>query len=138
MIELDLNRLKEEIVPGTNAMTLLDLTDIRMEEGRLTLTVEIQEKHLNAHGKAHGGVLYAICDQAVAAFDIALGRDGVGMDGSMHYYRPAEQGDVLKAIVTNRKMGRKTAVHLVELVNQKGKIVCDAMFTSMYLDQDLV
>ena len=134
MVNIDLDLLKEEINDQTGAIGLLGLNNVSVEDGKLTLTVEITEKHLNAHGMAHGGVLYSICDQAVAAYDIAIGRNGVGMDGSMHYYRPAKKGDVLKAVVTNRKMGRKTACHLVELINQEGKLIGDCSFTSMYLD----
>jgi len=133
-ININMDLLKEEIQDGSGAIALMDLNDVRLEDGKITVTVEIKEKHLNAHGMCHGGVLYSICDQAVAAYDIAIGRDGVGMDGSMHYYRPAKKGDVLKAVVTNRKMGKKTACHLVELVNQDGKLIGDCTFTSMYLD----
>ena len=134
MTEINLDLLHDELADKAGAVSLLDLGDVTLENGKLTLTVRIQEKHLNAHGMAHGGVLYTICDQAVAAFDIAIGRNGVGMDGSMHYYRPAQNGDVLKAVVTNRKMGRRTAYHLVELINQDGKLIGDCTFTSMYLD----
>ena len=134
MPQINMDLLQEELKDTEGAISLLDLTDVRLENEKITITVEIQDKHLNAHGMAHGGVLYAICDQAVAAYDIAIGRDGVGMDGSMHYYRPAKKGDVLKAVVTNRKMGRKTACHLVELINQEGKLIGDCTFTSMYLD----
>lgn len=134
MENIDMELLAKELEGDSNAMALLDLNHISVENGKMTITVQIQDKHLNAHGIAHGGILYTICDQAVAAYDIAIGRDGVGMDGSMHYYRPAHKGDVLKAVVTTRKMGRRTACHVVELVNQDNKIVCDSMFTSMYLD----
>lgn len=134
MVELNMELLAEELNAEDSAMALLDLNHVAVEDGKMTLSMTVQKKHLNAHGNCHGGVLFTICDQAVAAFDIAIGRDGVGMDGSMHYYRPARLGDRLKAVVTNRKMGRKTACHFVELVNQDGKIVADAMFTSMYLD----
>lgn len=134
MAEINLELLKEEINDTKGAIALLDLQNVELVDGKITLTVTIQEKHLNAHGMAHGGVLYSICDQAVAAYDIAIGRDGVGMDGSMHYYRPAKLGDELRAVVTNRKMGRKTACHLVELFNQDQKLIGDCTFTSMYLD----
>ena len=133
-VKINMDLLKEEINDQTGAIALLGLGDVTLENGKIVLTVEITDKHLNAHGMAHGGVLFSICDQAVAAYDIAIGRDGVGMDGSMHYYRPAKKGDVLKAIVTNRKMGKKTACHLVELINQDGKLIGDCTFTSMYLD----
>ena len=133
-VKINMDLLKEEINDQTGAIALLGLGDVTLENGKIVLTVEITDKHLNAHGMAHGGVLFSICDQAVAAYDIAIGRDGVGMDGSMHYYRPAKKGDVLKAVVTNRKMGKKTACHLVELINQDGKLIGDCTFTSMYLD----
>lgn len=134
MENLDLSILEEELSKCGGAIKYLGLENVTIKDGKITLTVEITEHHLNAHGGAHGGILYTICDQAVAAHDICVGRNSVGMDGSMRYYRPAKAGDVLTATVTNRKTGRKTSVNMVELTNQDGKLIADAMFTSMHLD----
>ena len=132
MTEIDLNLLERE--KKDDAMALMGLNLVSVENDKLVLTVTVQEKHLNAHGVCHGGVLYMICNQAVAAYDAAIGRNGVGMDGSIHYYRPARKGDTLKAIVANRKMGRRSGTHFVELIDQDGKLVAESVFTSMYLD----
>lgn len=132
MTEINLDLLERE--KKDDALAVMDLNHVTVEDEKLVLTATIQDRHLNAHGVCHGGVMYMICNQAVAAYDAAIGRNGVGMDGSISYYRPARKGDTLKAIVTNRKMGRKSGTHFVELINQEGKIVADCVFTSMYLD----
>ena len=110
----------------------LDLDDIIVEDEKLVVTARVNESHLNTEGVVQGGILYTICDQAMAVYDIASGRRGIGTEGSIHHYRSAKAGDVLKAVVSNRKCGRTTSTYLVELYSQSGTLIADAMFTSFY------
>ena len=127
-LELARNIIRSE----GGSVFLLDLDDIIVDNDKLTVTARVNENHLNTEGVVQGGILYTICDQAMALYDIASGRRGIGTDGSIHHYRPAKAGDVLKAVVSNRKCGRTTSTYLVELYNQSGKLIADAMFTSFY------
>ena len=132
--KVDLSLLESEN-NRSGAIALLGLDNIFVsDDGRFFMSVEIEDKHLNAIGIVHGGIMYTICDQTVAAYDICLGRKAVGMDGSMHYYRPAHKGDILTSYLTDRKVGHRTTVHMVELRNQENVLIADAMYTSMYLD----
>ena len=108
----------------------IDLDDITLENEKLVVKARVNENHLNTEGVVQGGILYTICDQAMALYDIASGRRGIGTEGSIHHYRPAKAGDILKAVVSNRKCGGTTSTYLVELYNQSGKLIADAMFTS--------
>lgn len=110
----------------------IDLDDITVENEKLVVKARVNENHLNTEGVVQGGILYTICDQAMALYDIASGRRGIGTEGSIHHYRPAKAGDILKAVVSNRKCGGTTSTYLVELYNQAGKLIADAMFTSFY------
>ena len=110
----------------------LNLDDIVVDNDKLILTARVNERHLNTEGVVQGGILYTICDQAMAVYDMAVGKRGLGTEGSIHHYRPAKAGDVLKAVVSNRKSGRTTSIYLVELYNQDEKLIADAMFTAFY------
>ena len=125
--------LARNIIRSANSIIFyLDLDDITVEDEKLILTVQVNENHLNTEGVVQGGILYTICDQAMAVYDMAAGKRGLGTEGSIHHYRPAKAGDVLKAVVSNRKNGRTTSTYLVELYNQDNKLVADAMFTAFY------
>ena len=134
MNQPDLNLLKEQLKDVPGAVSLLGLTDVTVVDGKITLTVKITKKHLNNHATLFGGALYAICDQAAAAFDLSMGRKGAALDGHIHYYRPAKEGDILTATVTNRKFGKRAGINFVEVHNQDGKLIGDCLITSMYCD----
>ena len=59
----------------------------------------------------------------------------VDMDGNIHYYRPANKGEILTATAHERKSGKKTGIYFVELRNQDDKLNADGLFTAMYLDR---
>lgn len=120
--------------PGTGAMALLGIEKALVGGDRLSVVMEAKEKHLNMQGTVHGGILYALCDQAAGAYVAYKKRKGVGMDGSIHYYRPAKQGDILTATAYERKSGKRVVVYFVELKDQDGKLLADCLFTTMYLD----
>jgi len=68
----------------------------------------------------------------MAVYDLAAGEKGIGTEGSIRHYRPAFARDVLKAVVSCRKRGRTMSYYQVELFNQDGKLIADAMFASFY------
>lgn len=115
-------------------VSLLGMDKALVSEESLGVLMEVTDCHLNAHGVVHGGIMFTLCNQAVASYIAYKNRDGVGMDGSIHYYRPAKKGDTLTATAYERKSGKKTGVYFVELKNQDGKLLADGLFTAMYMD----
>ena len=128
----DMELVRNTILSAEEIIFYLDLDEIEVENDKLVLTARVNEKHLNTEGVVQGGILYTICDQAMAVYDIAAGKRGLGTEGSIHHYYPAKAGDVLKAMVSNRKNGRTASTYLVELYNQDNKLIADAMFTAFY------
>lgn len=112
----------------------LGIKEENTEDKSLCCSITVSEHHLNGHGTVHGGFLYSLCAQAVFVYMMRIGRNGVGMDGNIHYYRPANAGDTLYAYVSERKVGKKTGNFLIELKNQDGKLVVDTMLEAMFLD----
>ena len=118
----------------SNAGKLIGITEeIVIKNGTGSLRVKTDSNQFNDHGTIHGGILYTICEEAVGQYVAATGKAGVAMDGSSKFYRPANGGDTLIAIVTERKSGRRVGVYNVELINQEGKILVDSSYTIMYV-----
>ena len=131
-VVFDLELARNTIQSAKGLVFYLNLDDATAEEDKLILTAQVDETHLNTEGVVQGGILYTICDQAMAVYDIASGTRGLGTEGSIHHYRPAKAGDVLRVVVSNRKRGRTTSTYLVELYNQNEKLIADAMFMAFY------
>lgn len=91
------------------------------------------EKNLNVNGKIHGGVLFTLCDDIIGRYVTHIGRKGAASDANIHYYRPAEAGERLYATLHERKTGKMLGVYQVELTNEAGKLIADAMFTVAFL-----
>jgi len=131
-VVFDLELARNTIQSAKGLIFYLNLDDATVEDDKLILTAKTDENHLNTEGVVQGGILYTICDQEMAVYDIASGTRGLGTEGSIHHYRPAKAGDVLRVVVSNRKRGRTTSTYLVELYNQNEKLIADAMFTAFY------
>ena len=116
------------------AMTLLGLHKALVKDDSFSVIMEVQDMHLNVMGTAHGGILFTLCDQAVGAYLTYKKIKSVGMDGNIHYYRPAKKGDILTATAYERKSGKNVNVYFVELKNQDDKLIADGLFTAMRLD----
>lgn len=116
------------------AVSALGIEKASVGEGSFSLIMEVKDIHMNMQGTVHGGILYTLCDQASSAYIAYKKRKGVGMDGSIHYYRPAFKGDILTATAYERKSGKKIGVYFVELKNQDNKLLADSTFTAMYTD----
>lgn len=92
------------------------------------------EKNVNVNGSVHGGVLFLICDEVIGRYVTALDRKGAAADADIHFYRPAAANERIFATVRERKVGRKLGIYLVELTNEKQKLLADAMFTVAFAE----
>lgn len=117
-----------------NFPSTVDIKEEKTDDKTLCASLQVTEKHLNGHGTVHGGMLYSLCAESVFIYMVRMGRKGVGMDGHVHYYRPANVGDTLRTYVHERKVGKKVGSFLIEVKNQEGKLVVDTMLETMFLD----
>lgn len=132
MTELKLSEIYDIPDECMGAAALLGIEKALVTDESFAVVMEIKAAHLNTQGTVHGGILYTLCDQAVGAYIVYKKRNGVGIDGSIRYYRPAKEGDILTAEVFERKSGRRLGVFLTELKDQNGKLLADCAFTAMY------
>lgn len=134
MQEVSLSEIYDMPCDQMGAITLLGIEKALIADDSFSVVMNVKDIHLNMQGTVHGGILYTLCDQAAGAYVTYRKRKGVGMDGSIHYYRPAQKGDILTATAYERKSGKTIGVYFVELKNQDNKLLADALFTTMYLD----
>ena len=119
------------------AMSLLGIEKAFLTDESFAVVMKAEDIHLNTQGIVHGGILFTLCDQAVGAYLVYKKRKGVAMDGNIHYYCPAQKGEILTATVFERKQGKQIGVYFVELRNQNDKLLADGFFTAMYSNEIL-
>lgn len=90
-------------------LKLLDM-QYKNEEDGVRLELEIQHKHANIYGIAHGGVLFSLADTAMGWACYEAGLQVVTLDSSVNYLKPAPQGAKLHVKGKLIHAGRRTAV----------------------------
>ena len=98
------------------------------------LSYRTTKEDQNVNGAVHGGVIFHLCDDAVGRYVTALGKTGAAADANIHYYRPGKIGEKITAQVTERKMGRRLGIFLVEARGEQGKLIADSLFTIAFSD----
>ena len=100
-----------------------------MKDGHVEVTTKVVDSSLNYYGNAHGGYLFALCDQISGLVLISLGLDVVTLQSSINYLKAGKRDDVLTIKGECVHQGRTTCVVDVDISNQEGKNVCKATFT---------
>ena len=106
-------------------MEALGLKVLHLAPGEAVVAGEVRADHLNLHGTAHGGFLYALADSAFALASNTRG-PAVALSCRMDYFRPLGAGARVEAMAVEVNLSRRTATYRVEVVSE-GKLV--ALFT---------
>lgn len=67
-------------------------------QGRATVSLMVSSQHVNGNGMAHGGVVFAIADQAFAMAANTLLPYAATGDAQIHYLAPCRAGQRLEAV----------------------------------------
>jgi len=115
------------------------LLGMKIELGeRITIILEIEEKHLQALGVAHGGVAASVLDSAIGLNinrELVLkGKVAVTSQLNIHYLKPVQKGRI-RAVARPLYIGSKVAVGFGELLDEKGETL--AVATATFYIRDL-
>ena len=110
-----------------NSMTLEALT----EDGAVC-AMEITERHLNAEGHLMGGAILALADFTFAAASNNAHRPSVAQQVSLSFLN-ASKGKRLISTASCIKSGRTSCVYVINVKDDLGKDVAQAMFTGFKL-----
>lgn len=90
--------------------------------GTATARMNLSKEHSNSLGMAHGGTLFALADMAFAAASNSHGSVALGVQASIHYHRPVNEGQ-LTATAHELSKGGRLASYLVEVRDESGELV---------------
>ncbi|MBR0063415.1 MAG: PaaI family thioesterase [Oscillospiraceae bacterium] len=102
--------------------------EVREENGKFYVEVEVSDVHLNPYGMVHGGMLYALSDSVVGLAVRAHGKKAVTLNASYNYLSNVSSGRIIATAETIR-VGRTIAVMKSDVVNESGKLLSTGTFT---------
>lgn len=121
-----------------NAIPLLRTLGIRLTEigeNHAVMEVDVDERHRNYFGGAHGGLIATLVD-TVCFFPrpfLPSGRLVTTANLNVNYVRPAEPGDHLAARAEVLHLGKRTASLTVRVTKGEGVLVAHGTVTLVVL-----
>jgi acyl-CoA thioesterase len=121
-------RSKEEPIGSFLDMTLLEL-----EPGYSKVSARLKTEYENFHGVVFGGIIMAVADEAFGYAVNSLNYPTVASQFNIHFLNTVDMKDELFAEGKVLKMGRRTAVCEMTVINAKGKLIAKATGTGILL-----
>lgn len=105
-----------------------NISFIRRDGDDYVLRMDGDEKHFNAYGTYHGGVLFTLADTAAGLLLIDDNNNSVTLQASVNFLRNTKGGPIFTHTRYLHK-GLKTNVIQVEVVTEKEEILFSGTFT---------
>ncbi|NPV07375.1 MAG: PaaI family thioesterase [Anaerolineae bacterium] len=125
----------EEFWQGDRLVQELGMKLLRAEEGYARVAVTVEDRFLNAHGIAHGALLFAVAD---AAFGMAVNSlvDAVGIQWSLNAFRAAKPGEEVLGEARVIHNGRRSMVCELTVTGSDGRILARGQSTALPVPRD--
>lgn len=101
----------------------LGIEVVAVREGFCELRMTVRDEMTNGFGTAHGGIVFAFADTALAFCTNASGEISVALDCTVSYPAAVKPGDVLTAVGVQETTSRKVGFAKVTVTNQDGVTV---------------
>ncbi len=122
-----LERLLNENVSAFDYMLGTKVDYVR--EGEASLSLLVEQKHCNAIGGVHGGVMMALADTAGACACFRGEAPTPTVEGKLNFLRPCRLGDTVTMVATELKHGRTLLTSEIKGYNQHGVLVAAGLYT---------
>lgn len=102
---------------------------VSIDKGNVCVSLTIKHEHTNVYGIAHGGVIMSLCDMAMGAACLSVGKKVVTLDFNINILKSIDMEDVaiVKGIIIHN--GRSTVVAECEVFNKDNKLCAKARGT---------
>lgn len=127
------NKLFESIINTNRDCNYHQLLDIKIKSvkpGIATLTMHIEDKHINPQNIVHGGATYSLADTAIGVATRSKNRVVSTLENSIKYLHSVKLGDTLTVTAKIVSFGNKIIVAQAEIVNQEDSPI--AIITGTY------
>ena len=108
---------------GTGPAWGIEIEDAR--EGYSRIRMRLRPDMLNGHGKAHGGMVYALADTAFAYACNSRNLRTVGAQATMVFLDGAEAGEVLIAEAREQALVARSGVYNVSVRTEAGRPIAE-------------
>lgn len=102
---------------------LLGMKLIEIKEGFCKLQMQVTGNMLNGFGIAHGGITYSLADSTLAFASNSRGIQSVSIETSINHLSKIVEGDTLTAISEEKNLTGRTALYLINIINQNNQSV---------------
>ena len=112
-----------EVVAKDPMAQFLGITADEVKHGYARCSVTIKPDFLNALEKAHGAIVYALMDQALAVASNSTGYLSVSLHVSINYTASAIDGEKIFAEAIPIRIGSKISVWKINVTGSDDKII---------------
>lgn len=116
-------RAAEALYRGDAASRQLGMTIESCGPGRATVAMRIRPDMVNGHRICHGGLIFALADSAFAFACNSYGDNTVAAGAAIEFLAPGREGDVLRAIATERWRAGRAGIYEIEVRNQRDETI---------------
>lgn len=95
---------------------------IELGEGTATAEVTVADHMLNAHGTAHGAIIFSLADFVFAAACNSYGKTSVALSMNIGFLAAAMKGNRLVATATEEKKNNRTAWYRIRVESEHGLV----------------
>ena len=106
-----------------------------LEPGTSVCSFKISEHHQNAEGGVMGGAIFTLIDFAFAAAASSVHRPTVAMQISVNFLN-APKGEKLTAKAVCRKDGKTSCVYNVDVYDDTGRDIAQAVMTGFKIQEN--
>lgn len=126
-----------EKLPLSRLMGLLGGEIDSLEEGRVVMSIKLDERHMNPGGMLHGGIVTALMDEAtghvivtVRGLEVMAEAPHVTVDMNVSFLSSARVGDELECEARTVRVGRTIVFAEAEVRRRgRGDVVAKGHFT---------
>ncbi len=133
-----LNMVKEKILKGDMLLNLYNMKIEDFKEGYAEVSMKVTDKHTNAAGVCHGGVIFSLADVAFAMASNSHGTLALAIDMSISFIGAVKPGTTIKAVCKEKHRGKTTGIYTIEIFNDSGKLVSLVKATAFIFNEPLV
>ncbi|GED31006.1 MULTISPECIES: hydroxyphenylacetyl-CoA thioesterase PaaI [Brevibacillus] len=108
------NEICEKLTQDKYAQ-FLGIRLIELGEGTATAELTVEEHMLNAHGTAHGAVIFSLADFVFAAACNSYGKTSVALSMNIGFLAAGFKGNRLVATATEEKKNNRTAWYRIRV-----------------------
>ncbi len=121
--DIDPVKYAKEIVGCDPFASYLGIHVEEVKEAYALCSITIMPQHLNAVNRAHGALVYALSDQALAVASNSMGYSAIALNFNINYISGPADGEKIYAEANPVNIGKKISVWKVNVTDSEGKLI---------------